>query len=268
MELVDLALRLCAVRALRGATYCGAKVFDSEILPIESVVERESTPFISVYTDSSKSESVDGKDMLGAQRLVDLTLEVAVTSVGTEDDDTPALLQRTDAAIEAQLNFISRQIHRALFAANGGWGDLFKRFFRGVHRVETYRGAMAEGQRFAARKICFTLNALAEPPYGAPVGPWATLLEMMRADAGLTALADLFENEITSTALEEWQLGVADLGLTLEQWDVFGLTNLGGEPYAPQDGDEEALDASLDQTTPADDAFISASKTPNPPEYP
>ena len=231
MALIDLALRLCAVRALRGATYAEDRVYDSEIAPLDQRVDKERAPVISIYTDASRISEGKGRDILNASRQVDMTIDIAASTPILRDD--ALYMPATDAALEAQINLIMRQIVRALWGDQSNeWADIWRSLWVRMIRSEETRGAQSEGLRFAARQVVLSLEVISEPPFQNVSGVWLRLLSAMRqsGETGLVQLADIIETEIQTPGLADWRVAQSDLGLTRQAWIATGLSNIGAEP--------------------------------------
>jgi hypothetical protein len=220
MSLVALALRLATVRALRGATLAADRVYDSKIDPIDHDAVNEANPIIIVATDDDDRE-VEGRDLLGARRKLDLVIELAVaakTEVQTgEATQRSVVVLDADAGFEIVLNLMGRQVDRALLAGASPWSDLWRSVTAKVVKYESRRGAgvVKEGQRFAAHQLILQVDTIAEPSFG-PVAPgsvWDRILTAMRTDASLMQIADLLQMEITTPTLADWRKAAADLGL-------------------------------------------------------
>ena len=174
--------------------------------------------------------------MLNASWTFDLIIEtvcaycvsVPVPEEEGEEQDV-VMIPHTDEGLELTLDLMGRQIERVLLVGgSGGWSDLFRTFVRKFGRVTVRRGAGTDqGVKFAARQLVFPCSTLAEPSFAPPEGPWARLLELMRADPdpSIGKVADLIEVEIKSPDLPAWRLAAADLGLR-----DYGATKIGLGP--------------------------------------
>lgn len=228
MSLVAFALRLITVKALRGATYAGARVYDSAMDPIDVAITEDRSPVVIVYTDEDEHH-IDGKDIMGATRRLELVIETAVASRVEIDGEPAVVIPHTDAGMEAVLGFMGRQVMRALLAGPAPWSELWRQAVTKIERMTVRRGASAEkGIRFAARQMVVTCDTLAEPYFGAHVeagGFWARLLAAMEADTEMQELARVLRSEIEAPNLTAQVAAAAALGITL---DVAGGLGLGG----------------------------------------
>jgi len=240
MSLVATAIRFATVRALRDATLAEDRVWDSAIDPIDQTIQAEARPIITVSTDDSEGE-IEGRDLLGANPMLALTIEMAVAQkvtidVGDGEPATEIVVPHTDAGLELTINLMARQVTRALLVGNE-WSDLWRLFIGGIDKMTTRRGASAEkGVRFAARQIVLHVVPLAEPSFGPiePGGPWGKLLALMRADSELAHLADLIQTEIETPYLPSWRRAAVDLGLRDLGSLSIGIGPAVGQPAADE----------------------------------
>ncbi|MBI1649872.1 hypothetical protein [Hyphomicrobium sulfonivorans] len=236
MNLVGFALRIATVELLRNATLAGDRVRDSMIDPA-NLLTQDAQPFIVVAIDQSEITPT-GRDILGANRTISLTMDVALAGkvsipAGDDGPQDDVVIPHTDAGMELVLDLIGRQIDRALLA-NGPWAKIWRRFAPAIKKVQVDRGASAEnGIRYATRQIIFTLQAIAEPSFGEPEGVWTEFLALMRADAKLARIADLIETEIGSPTLDGWAKAQADLGLNSQFSFGNGTVPLTDAPAPP-----------------------------------
>ena len=250
MSLTTFALRIAAVRALRGNTLASDRVFDSEIIPLDQIATAQKAPFISVYTDEEKTISITGRDILGAQREIELSFEVAVSTqvdVTVTDDtggttsETQVSVPQTDAALEAQLNIVGRQITRALLDPDNAWAEIWRKMIVRIIKIDEKRGAMSQnGLRFAARQFIFSCAVIAEPSFTTPTYVWDDLVKLMGEDPDMVNLSLIIASEIKTPNIDEWKASQVDLGLTYEGW--LGLQGTYGG-LAPVTLDEEELAA-------------------------
>lgn len=205
MSLSRAILRLVAVRALAGQTLAEARVFNSDIDPLDSRMTKSPQPVIVVFTDDDQSEGVGRSFMEFQSRTVDLVFEMAIAesapAPGLSDDDQPVVVNvgETDAGMEFMLDLLERQITAALIAAEGPWPELWRRFCTGITRRVSRRGGSAEsGQRYAARQLVLTCSTLIEPPKGVVHGAgtaWGDLIDAVASDAALAPLAPILRAE-------------------------------------------------------------------------
>jgi len=253
-SLVAMALRVVSARLLYGATFAGTRVHDSAIAPIDHMVaEGNDEPFIIISTEDEVANQIEGRDINGGHRTIDLVIEVAIAravkgAVGQSPSDPAGveiIIPATDAGMELSLALIGRQVMRALFEQKDSvWSVLFKRFCINVEKVSNRRGVgNKDGARFAARQIVITIECLQEPLFGhTPEAgePWGDLLAQMIADPELVAIEPLVRATITGQPnIENWDRDRSDLGLTDVAANNVGLTmpaGLNEEPPTLQGG--------------------------------
>lgn len=181
MSLVRIALRICAVQALKGRTLVGDNVLDSEIGALETSAAGElKTPeekqFIAVYADDSKQMSGLSLRSLVASGEVDLVFEAGVASPHlvndpeTEEKVLMAGLPATDANFEFYLDLTLRQIADAFADPNNEWANIFQRLIISIEKCQRARiSGDTGGVRLAAHQMKMTVNAVAEPVAGQPL---------------------------------------------------------------------------------------------------
>ena len=80
-----MALRICALRALKGATLAGNHVHDSALAPIEDMLGAQ--PFIIVSSEDEVA-TITGFNVTGGERSIDIVIEAAIANsvkANTED---------------------------------------------------------------------------------------------------------------------------------------------------------------------------------------
>ncbi len=183
MSLTRIASRIAAVYALRGRTLVGDNVLDSQIGALDITADGElrtdeEKPFISVYADAAKSE----ENMLRSwtdNGATDFLFEMGVTAAHTEfNDETGETtlvgvgIPATDAAFEFLLDVVARQVGDALTDPENEWAEIFRKFLRGVDRIERARtSGDGSGIRLAAQQIKVTADLIADPVRGVELKP-------------------------------------------------------------------------------------------------
>lgn len=233
MSLAVLALRICAVKALTGATSVGARVYDSDVDPRDLSAD-EASPVIVVYADTGKM-NIDGLDLLGCTHTVELVIDSFVArqvsvAAGEGEDRVTYQCPPTDAGHELYLGALGFEITRALLGSSG-WADLWRRFaFRASasELSEWDRGAHAEkGVRFAVRRTLYRIETMADPVPGAALPPlWADFVAACEADDELAELGAYLRALITLPAAPDWRQAQQALGL--------GLAGVRGIGLAPE----------------------------------
>jgi hypothetical protein len=205
MSLSRLALRIATVKALRGKTFAGAMVRDSEIGPIDETAESAEVPFIIVYTDESEIDA-DGAgeetSLFGRCTSIDLTIEMAVTS--RMKPGGKWMVPVTDAGLEITIDAIERQMRLALADPDNPWAEIWCTLVREVKAQKSSRGASSvKGVRFAGRQVVLTVDVMPEPNPGVPLrGLWLKFLELIQADPELQGHKDLIVSLATGDATD------------------------------------------------------------------
>lgn len=218
MSIAALALRTAAVMTLRGATFAERRVYDSAIDPLDARIAEERVPLIVVTTDDSDA-APQGRDLLSADRSVDLIIETAVASLvrSKPGDAVEYTIPQTDDGLEWTLDLMGRQIMRVITAGDGVWPDLLRDLAGGFSKMLVRRGAGSEkGVKFAARQMILTASAALEPPPGEvpPAGSlYNRFLAAMASDPDLAAQANLVRAEIIGVPLPPWRQAAALLGI-------------------------------------------------------
>jgi hypothetical protein len=239
-SLVAMALRLSARRLIEGATYADMRVHDSAIAPIDHMAfdEGKDEPFIVISTEDENATDIDGRDVTGGNRTIDLVIEVAIAHAVAAQGPTPAgagtgpniVIPATDSGFEISLGLISRQIMRALFEQKTNpWDAVFKRFCLSVDKITNKRGVGANDEaRFAARQIVITIMAPHEPHFGHDPSPgdiWADFLTQIDTDGEMAPLSPLIRQSITGTPpIAPPDRARADQGLSDDAAAKIGIT--------------------------------------------
>lgn len=230
-----LALRLATVQALRGRTYAGAAVLDSEQSAIDELATDRPTPVIIVYTD--RSNATPGKVDLFATEgdgrvesgWTELLIEIVVTQrmkiitideeTGLEVEDETAIQPFNDPSLAATLNLIERQVKRVLMdpRPSAPWSELWRRFVNVLSENESDLGmSQRDGVRFAGRQIKLRCQLHRDPMPGVAPGPnWARFLELAADVEALAPLVPVIEAELAGDDLEDWQIEQMLGGLSL-----------------------------------------------------
>ncbi|PYF05035.1 hypothetical protein BJ122_102261 [Rhodopseudomonas faecalis] len=263
MSLVNLALRLVTIHALRGATYADERVYDSQIDAIDERITKEKAPVIVVYIDDDSCRPI-GMDLLDGERNVSLVIEVSVASrvEATEPGGAEQIvIPHTDPGLEAAINIMGRQITRALAAADTEWAQLWRSFVMRVNSINSIRGASAEkGVRWAARQIIIGCETMSEPEFGAPAapgGPWARLISALAAIPDREPMSRLIAAEIATPPLPDWRRAAASLGVNRDTAAAIGIAPIddaadgiaAAEIVIEPDDGAQGVTVSLDEAT-------------------
>lgn len=201
MSITRDALRIAIVRALRGRTWAGDLVKDSQIVPIEDCAPDNPSPYLVVYTDDSRP----GNDMrhtplsLGQQTvLIDIAVTARMERVAARDASGAPLVDAdgnpvfesmwldtiTDPQMELVLGAIERQVRVALAHPQSEWADIALSFGT-IARIESVRGpSQRDGLRFVGRQLQITFELMLDPPAGIDPSShavWSRFLSAMEA---------------------------------------------------------------------------------------
>lgn len=183
MSIVRIALRICAVEALRGRTLVGDNVLDSEIGALDTTADgalrtAEDRPFISVYADDSKILTGSALRSLTRNGHIDLVFEAGIATphvTNDPDTDAPVIYEgvpATDANFEFHLDLTMRQIADALTDPENEWAAIFNSL---VLTYEKYQRARISGDtngvRLAAHQLKLTVDAIYDPVSGVGLKP-------------------------------------------------------------------------------------------------
>lgn len=227
MSLVRFALRHATIQSLKRATLAVDRVFDSRIEPINLTAPKERMPFIVVVTDDDTS-TVQGRDIIAAERDLDIVIEIAVaTQVMVDAGTANAVVPDTDGGYEVVLDLLERQIIRALTGTVGTWPTLWRDLAPRIQTVVSRRSAdQQQGVRYAARQLVVTVTPLADPPFGeVPItgSVWARLVSAMGATPEIAALAPVIAAEMAAGSVLDWQQAQVELGLNNDELRGIGL---------------------------------------------
>jgi len=214
MSLVRLGVRIAAVMAITDATFAEDRVYDSEILSIDTLVSKDPKPFITVTTDDDETD-VTGRDLLSGNRSLDLVIECIFA--GKLDGETVSIPE-TDAGMEITLDLMQRQVTRALSSEENVWSLDFKKLAVIITKMASRRGASAEnGVRFAARQIVLTIDPMNDPDYGVALDdehPLKKLADNLTAKGGeYVNIANLIISEAAGTLIPDWDRVRTDLSM-------------------------------------------------------
>lgn len=183
MSLVRIAARMAAVEALKGATLVGDNVLDSQIGALDtdadgSLRTPEDKPFISIYTDDSKSSSGGLRSML-SNGATDFLFEAGITAAMIElDPDTGAQVMSgigipgTDADFEFHLDLVARQIGDALTDPENEWAEIWRLLVTDIASVHRQRTSSdSNGVRLAAQQLRVSVGLVNDPVTGSALSP-------------------------------------------------------------------------------------------------
>jgi hypothetical protein len=240
VSLAVAAIKIAALRSLKGRTSVGQAVFDSAVEPFDALHDN-GAPVVVIYCDSGKRD-VQGRDLFGARQVIDLAFDMFVAQAVTVDaGETEIRIPASDEGNELYLRSLAYEVEKVLLSEQSTWPELFRGlWFRASDRdlCEWDRGAIADkGRRQALLRAIYKVETIADPTPGAePEGVWADLLAAMEADEELSDLARYWRQLIAGTIVPEWRQAQAALGLT-----PAGNRGIG---IAPEDETETAEAAS------------------------
>lgn len=239
MSLARFALRTATVKALRGRTFAGQMVRDSEIGPIDETAAEQSIPFVCVYTDDTQSERT-GTDLLANDGRTTLVIETGVTTRMTPAGDWE--IPTTDAGMELTIDAVERQIRLALSTPDpaNAWAELWRDLVQGLKTEKSQRGGAAkDGVRFAGRQLMIDVDLPRDPHPGRPIVPgtiWGRFLALCAADADLAGLVPMLTALVTggATDWQQWQRDRAAYGLSAARARALQIMPpLAAEPSSP-----------------------------------
>lgn len=223
MSLASLALRIAVVEALKDATLAGGRIADSEIDELGSLISSEPAPIVVVSIDDADGERdkaglalLDADDQVGLLFEVAVASKVSVTARDEEGSEEAIVIEPSSMGLEASLDFLWRQICRALLTPGAGpWSDLVRRLIMRTVRFQRKRGGDARGVRFASRYYLVTVELVSDPDFGVAAGElWDDLIVAMEAEPHLAGLARIIRAEIERPdGIARWRADQARLGL-------------------------------------------------------
>jgi hypothetical protein len=82
VSLAVAAIKIVALRSLKGRTSAGQAVFDSAVEP--DVLRDHGAPVVVIYCDAGMRD-VQGRDLFGAKQIIDLAFDMFVAQAVTVD---------------------------------------------------------------------------------------------------------------------------------------------------------------------------------------
>lgn len=99
---------------------------------------------------------------MGADREIDLGLELALASLVPKEDGLEVLILHNDEGMEVALNLIVNQTLRALTEGTTLWSQVFLALVPRIRRIEQRRGAGSEdGVHFVAWQMLIVCDTIA-----------------------------------------------------------------------------------------------------------
>ena len=231
--------RMSAVAALRGQTWADKRVFDSDNTPLSQalMLNEAAKPYIVVYTDSDNRNEMNGTDIYGMNREMNLVLELGVASkVEGEKGGTTIKTPLTDEGMEVALDMVEGQAIAALFGdPQNDWSELLKGFVMRIHRLTGQRGASADrDHRWAARQVNIVCDVISDLPPGIPV-PDDHPIRLFVAtsekhpEAGMDHAVEICNAFINDKGAPNWEQVQASLGVRRLGLRAIGLAPLPSE---------------------------------------
>ncbi|MBO9424687.1 hypothetical protein J7444_08140 [Labrenzia sp. R4_1] len=241
MSLIRIALRMTAVMALKGRTLASDNVLDSEIGVFREKDQgfylKKKDRFIAVYTDAANAQADEARNLL-ENGLVSLSIEYGVTDAMVleepDPEDPDKMIESVIPGIpytsrmpEFYLDILGRQIRSCLQGSTSEPADVFRGLFSRVTKQSVERAdSDNNGERVAAQKLTFTLDALRDPVFATDVIeglPFARFLALL--DAGTPddqALAGLIRSEIPAAPETDEEIQ-ARIGSTAAEMQALGF---------------------------------------------
>jgi hypothetical protein len=251
MSLAAAALRIATVKALKGATSVGNRVFDSEV-DVRSLLGENAEPTIVVLAEKGRRK-IQGRDILGGDHRVELAIEMFVARAtkveGENPDQTKFKIDypATDAAHENRLRRLAYEVDSILTGELTPWVEIWKAFAVSIDEdVEWDRGADGDGgRRFNFLRSVYSCGVLSDPPRGMPLTPiWEKLLSLMDSDPELAPTAKDWRALITTPNLPAWRNAMSSLGLSYGELKGMGLA-----PFLDHQATPTTESAGLDEAT-------------------
>lgn len=223
--IVATAIRLCLMRMIAGRTYAQDRVYDSRLIPIEDdfkTGDANEKPII-IFSTEEFSGDMDGQSSLTrADRTLNIVFEIAFANGWT--NRAGLKYAATDAALEAGIDHLIRQLMRVIQVDENPWSNMFKNFVSGFLNYETLRGGDAKAQvKFASRFFILKARVAHEPDFGALSPVWQKFYELVLADPEFSIMAPGLKQEIEADAIPSWLRTMATLGLQRETAEMIGI---------------------------------------------
>ncbi len=185
MSINRLTLRLATVLALRGRTDAGDRVWDSRIGEIDELISGDPAPFILVYVDDEDA-SGEGEALRKGQRVVTISIEMAIGTVERAAGGYQLMMPETDAQLELALDALECQVIDALQDVASPARDAWAGLVVGIDSLRIRRGAWSEvdkARRYAARLIEMQVRIPRDPlPNGQATPLVAAVLQLLDAE--------------------------------------------------------------------------------------
>jgi hypothetical protein len=227
--IVDYALRVAMVYALRGRTYAGTNVFDSPNDPItESLDGDDAKVVIAVFLNSTNA-TVEGEDILHpTSNAVDLMVQAFMPDkLEIQLSGGSVAIRTRNEGGQFAMNMLERQIERVLLADDTPWATFLRRVIA-KHRAVKTQSFVVQTDRnveITARETVFTLETCDNPGFGTTANEfWNSFLTLMAGEPALAPLVPVVRAEIESpNPLTDWRIAAIDLGVDANVPQMLGL---------------------------------------------
>lgn len=190
MSLVRIAIRRCALEALRGRTLVGTNVLDSEIGALDvnadgALRTDKDRPFITIYTDAAKSSDNDLRSfVVNGETEIIFEAGIATPHVVSDPNTDEAVLvpglPATDANFEINLDLTVRQIFDVLSDPLNEWAELFRSFlYSHVQITRARTSGDTDGVRLAAHQVKLLASIISDPVAGVPLKPQSPMARFL-----------------------------------------------------------------------------------------
>lgn len=231
--------RMCAVAALRGQTWAGDRVFDSDNTPLSQALTLNDAakPYIVVYTDADNRLEINGTDIFNSRRELNLVLEIGVASK-VEGKTGEAIIKTplTDEGMEIAIDMVEEQALAALFGLpQSDWSELLKSMVMRVDRIPGQRGASADrDRRWAARQVSIICDVVSDLPPGVAVPhdhPIALFVDVAKANpqSNMQHAQEICEAIVSRDESPKWEQLQATLGVNRLGLRAIGLAPLSSD---------------------------------------
>lgn len=236
MTITSQAVMETARALIEWSTWADDRIMISPMNPIDEMLRQngdKQKPWVALYVEDTKA-MYSGKDSSGYGADLNLKIFIYVAPGLTELPDGYSVeLDGKSAGLT--LNFMARQIEKALHMADTDWQKLWNILVLNIDS-RTAQFIMAEiedGVRIPCMELSYTMNVVPDPQLGKDLyGPWVMLDTLLRTYTEGVALADLFKEMIEGpTGLTDYEIFQRQFGLSDAAHDASGLDLVdGAEP--------------------------------------
>lgn len=244
------ALRLLVIEALCPTgtaavgpwpTIAGPRIYDSRLVPVDDLAEKERRPVVMVYTDEVEAAPRQTNGRLPQAAQLDLRIEIAIPQIvpyEVEDEDGSIVERqiagypRTDPEAEADLDLLEAQVSYAL---------LLSAFAPTIHKLVGFSirefssipfRSGEERVRMAMRSITFRLGEVRTDCFD--MAPTAAAIGLARLPQPLRAVAEALPLDSYGRAVAERLAGRVPVAPVITPITGFGLS-LDARPSRPVD---------------------------------